>query len=324
MSSKVQEEISEAEALIAELFRNMGYRVRRRVFAFGIEVDMIVEKDELKSPVEVKIRHKSHFGLQDIQDIYARFMPLVQVGGYVAPIICVFGRVSGAAKEFAKAQPGFRIWDIYELRERARPYHDVYQKFGGASGDKPLPKASKQAIEQAQLLIGRLVNHESDAGLTPQEYESLCQETAAFLFDPHLYGFERQTETSDGGNRYDFICRIKPGDPFWDGVRADFRTRAILFECKNYAEPITADQIYSTERYLFSRSLRTVCVLVSRRGPDDSAKRAAQGAMRESGKLILLVSNADLVRMLKLKEQGENPTLILDEMIWDFIIKLPR
>jgi hypothetical protein len=144
------------------------------------------------------------------------------------------------------------------------------------------------------------------------------------LFDPHLYGFESQVETSDGANRYDFICRIKPGDPFWDAIKMDFRTRSILFECKNYSEPITADQIYSTERYLFSRALRSVCLLISRLNSDDSAKRAAQGTMRESGKLILLVCNADLIRMLRLKAQNENPTEILDEMIWDFIIRLPR
>jgi hypothetical protein len=48
-------------------------------------------------------------------------------------------------------------------------------------------------------------------------------------------------------------------------------------------EPITADQVYSTERYLFSGALRTVCFLISRKGPDEGCKRAAQGALRESG-----------------------------------------
>ena len=46
--------------------------------------------------------------------------------------------------------------------------------------------------------------------------------------------------------------------------------------------------------------------------------------MRESGKLILLVSNAHLIRMLGLRAQNESPTVILDEMIWNFMIRLPR
>jgi hypothetical protein len=326
MSTKHKDHGRAATNLIAELFHRLGYRVRRDVRAFGIQVDMVVERDGLESPVEVEMR-SSVLGLAEVTELNARLTPLIHMGGYVSPIICVFGSVSAAAKDYASAR-GLRIWDIYELREKARPYNDLYQRFGGLGGDiQPLPKETelqKETVKQADALIEKLAHHEIRGGLSPQQYEKLCQQVIAFLFDPHLYGFESQAETSDGANRYDFICRIKHGDPFWDAIKMDFRTRSILFECKDYSEPITADQIYSTERYLFSRALRTVCLLISRLNSDDSAKRAAQGAMRESGKLILLVCNADLIRMLRLKAQNENPTAILDEMIWDFIIRLPR
>jgi hypothetical protein len=113
-------------------------------------------------------------------------------------------------------------------------------------------------------------------------------------------------------------------DMGWETLRVDFRTRSILFECKNYKDPITADQVYSTERYLFSGALRTVCFLISRKHPDEGCKRAAQGALREAGKLILLLSNQDLITMLKLKAEEDGPTSYLDEKIWKFITTLPR
>ncbi|QQM03808.1 hypothetical protein I8G32_02351 [Rhodopseudomonas palustris] len=306
----------------------MGYRVRREVRVSGLSVDMIVERDGLKSPVEIKMRTTA-LSLREISEIIVRLSVLGHDGGYVAPIICVIGSVSPAARDYAKEHAGIRVWDFDELRDRARPYDDLYERLGNirqSAGPNPKEKRARgeEDVKEASVLIDKLVSHESHGGLSAQEYERLCLEVIAFLFDPHLYGFEKQSETSDGANRYDFICRIKPGDPFWDAVRMDFKTRSILFECKNYSDPITADQIYSTERYLFSRALRTVCFLISRLNSSDGAKRAAQGAMRESGKLILLVCNADLVRMLKVKAQNESPTTILDEMIWDFIIRLPR
>jgi hypothetical protein len=52
--------------------------------------------------------------------------------------------------------------------------------------------------------------------------------------------------------------------------------------------------------------------------------RAAQGAMRESGKLILVLSNLDLIAMLETSEDQDGAENLLDERIWRFIISLPR
>jgi hypothetical protein len=70
--------------------------------------------------------------------------------------------------------------------------------------------------------------------------------------------------------------------------------------------------------------LRTVCFLISRKGADEGCRRAAQGALRESGKLVLLLSNRDLIAMLRLKPEEDGPTSYLDEKIWQFITTVPR
>jgi hypothetical protein len=46
--------------------------------------------------------------------------------------------------------------------------------------------------------------------------------------------------------------------------------------------------------------------------------------MRESGKLIILLSNSDLIEMLKLRTQEGAAEEFLDKRIWDFIVSLPR
>jgi hypothetical protein len=316
-----------AEDLVAELFRQLGYEVELQAIAAGVRVDLLVGRDGILSPVEVISSRLVN--LQQLLQKGARLHSIAQSDPrYVSPIVAVLGSLTPQAKHWAAERFDTRVWDISVLLQKATPFRELYQKLNAfIGGDEKV--GSKLLPDQGQRdatlrLIGRLNEHEEQGVLSPAEYEQLCQEAVTFLFDPDLYGFERQAKTSDGSNRYDFICRIRPGNPFWDTLRTDFRTRSILFECKNYGQPITADQVYSTERYLFSGALRTVCFLISRKGPDEGCKRAAQGALRESGKLVLLLSNRDLVEMLQLKTEEDGPTSYLDEKIWQFIITLPR
>jgi hypothetical protein len=327
----------QAEDWVSELFRELGYNVRQSVFIGGIAVDFVVEREGVRSPVEVifddrggdpRRRPNRPENLREILETAARLASIVQAHGYVSPVIVVLAPVTAEVKRFASHNHHAEIWDISVLHERSKSLPELRKKLASLTEEgEPyggVTQRDKEERHTKATLIERVEQHYKSGALSPVDYELLCQEVMTFLFDPHLYGFERQARTSDGANRYDFICRIKSGDPFWDSLRADFRTRFILFECKNYDEPITADQIYSTERYLFTSALRTVCFLIARKGADDGCKRAAQGALRESGKLILLLSNEDLVEMLKLKEETGGPTSYLDEKIWQFIITLPR
>jgi Restriction endonuclease len=319
-----------AEEFLAELFRRLGYEVRRHVQVAGMHVDLVIQRDGLRSPVEIKIPRFGQLHLKELGHVAANLQSLTYLGdGFVSPIIVVFGETTNEAKHWTEGKFNLRIWDMHVLWEKTRPYKELHQnltKLIGSEGTAPklTTEQNQEEREEVARLIKQLENHEQNEDLSASEYEKLCLTVFTFLFGPHLYGFQIQAETSDGGNRYDFVCRIKSGDPFLDSIRHDFRTRSIIFECKNYKDPITADQVYSTERYLFSGALRTVCFLISRRGADEGCYRAAQGALRESGKLVLLLSNRDLVEMLRLKPEKDGPSSYLDEKIWEFITMLPR
>ncbi|MGX1171080.1 hypothetical protein AB7M16_007346 [Bradyrhizobium sp. USDA 372] len=329
-----------AEDWTADLFRRLGYSVSQNILIAGVQVDLTIERDGVSAPVEVMFYDRL-VPLSLIKQKIVRLRPLVELASYDKPIIAVLGKATTQAKEFALDVFGANVWDLEVLRQKSQAHPDLSKRLEKLLGEKQRAVQSSRGNDttdepdeslqitvtrqsEADRLIAKLARHKEKGGLTPREYEELCQETVTFLFDPDLYGFEKQAQTSDGGNRYDFICRIRSGNSFWDSIRNDFRTRSVLFECKDYEDLITADQVYSTERYLFSGALRTVCFLLSRKGPDEGCKRAAQGALRESGKLILLLSNDDLVEMLKLAADKEGPTNFLDEKIWQFVVTLPR
>lgn len=316
---------SQVEDWTARLFQALGYSVEREVLVRGFHVDLVVRKEDLAHPVEVKYRRSSLLGMSDLVHASMQLRAVSETSDFVAPILVVLGGISAGARNWSQNQFGLRLWDLDTLREKARAFPSLSTELEALVAGVPTVERPNPAdVSEGDRLIAALEAHLSENVLSPRAYEELCQEVFVHLFNPDLYGFQRQAATTDGANRYDFICRIKPGNAFWDSLRQDFRTRAILFECKNYGESITADQVYSTERYLFVGALRTVCFLISRVEPSDGALRAAQGAMRESGKLVLLLSNRDLIEMIRLRSQPAGPESYLDEKIWNFVISLAR
>jgi len=159
---------------------------------------------------------------------------------------------------------------------------------------------------------------------TWREYEKLCEKILRYLFPNDLHGWHTQKRTDDGLNRFDYVCRIKPATDFWTFLLDHLNSRYVLFEFKNYRGLIKQGQILTTEKYLLERGLRRVAIILSRTGAEKNAIAMTQGAMRESGKLMLVLDDDKICQMLHMKEQGEDPTDLLFEVADDFILSLPR
>lgn len=310
----------EFEDIVADLFRQMGYDVQSEARLDRRWVDLLVERDGRIKPIEVSAPSQRH-AMAKLRADALRLQDLNR-DGLEPPLLVIAAELTEKALAWSKQQFDLQVWDLDTLYEQSSQFPSIIERLNKLFPDRHDHEPETSKVNED--LQSKLCDHQRENTLTSTEYERLCRSVFQELFDPYLYGFEDQTRTTDAGNRYDFICRIQPGNAFWDSLRQDFRTKAILFECKNYEKKIGPDQVYSTERYLFSGALRTVCLLVSRLGPSDGAIRAAQGAMRETGKLIILLSNTDLIEMLKLNSQLGAAEDYLDKRIWDFIVSLPR
>ena len=89
---------------------------------------------------------------------------------------------------------------------------------------------------------------------------------------------------------------------FWETLTRDFRARVVVFECKNYSEPLGPLEVYTTERYMSLGALRPICFVLSRKPVHAHAELAAFGAMRKfGGKLLIFLSDEDLVAMLRMR-----------------------
>ena len=148
-----------------------------------------------------------------------------------------------------------------------------------------------------------------------KQYEDICTEIIKYLFETEFYKISEQHETDDEMFRMDLLCSLKGTTEFWKFLINFYHTKFVVFEYKNYTDCISQNLIYITEKYLFPVALRNVAFIISRKGFNQNAQAAAMGCLRENGKLIIDLNDNDLIKMISMKENGEEPSdYLLDKV----------
>ena len=157
-------------------------------------------------------------------------------------------------------------------------------------------------------------------------YEKLCTRTLMRLFADDLTLWNEQAKSNSDLYRFDLICKVKRDNhkDFWEMAERYFSSKYIIFEFKNYAGKVTQKEVYTTVRYLYPTALRRVAIIISPNGIDDHADKAIRGVLRDEGKLILSLTNRELVHMLQMKEDGEDPADYLSDKLDELLIDLEK
>lgn len=101
-----------------------------------------------------------------------------------------------------------------------------------------------------------------------------------------------------------------------------YNAHFVVFEFKKQFKEIDQDLIYIREKHSYDAALRNVATIISHKGFSKSAKFAAEGCLKEHGKLILDITDKDLIKMLKLKS-SKAADLIL-ERLEEFIMGISK
>lgn len=149
-------------------------------------------------------------------------------------------------------------------------------------------------------------------------YEDVCEEIIRTLFEANYFNrLTKQHKTKDEHFRMDLIGSLKINQsneesmhPLWQMLVRHYNSHFVVFEFKNYSKEIDQNLIYITEKYLFDAALRNVAFIISRKGFSESAKFAAEGCLKEHGKLIIDVTEEDLVKMLEAKSDEATDYLL--------------
>ncbi len=194
-----------------------------------------------------------------------------------------------------------------------------FEKEEVASKEEIVLDAEKEHIE-TKTLIQKLKDC-GDGQEFSSEYEETCEKIIRFLFEINYFNrLTSQHKTNDKHFRMDLIGSLKTNQnneesmhPFWQMLVQHYNSHFVVFEFKNYSDEIDQNLIYITEKYLFDAALRNVAIIISRKGFSKSAKFAAEGCLKEHGKLILDITNDDLIKMLEL-ESGQATDYLLEKL----------
>lgn len=158
------------------------------------------------------------------------------------------------------------------------------------------------------------------------QYEKLCTKVLKQLFFTDLTLWQEQAKSNDELYRFDLICKIKRDNrkDFWEMAERHFLSKYIIFEFKNYSGKVTQMEVTTTARYLYTKALRSIAIIVSPNGFSEHAEKAARGALREEGKLILALTNAELVQMLQMQDNGDDPADYLSDKLDALLIDLEK
>jgi hypothetical protein len=167
-------------------------------------------------------------------------------------------------------------------------------------------------------------NQEASADVTPQnrghEFQNRVQEVLKNLFlfnvskpedrqnpqleliQPEKYkNNESGYRVTEDRYRLDALYRIKQDSnrlySFWNTLLHTFQSLYVVIECKSYQDGVPEEQVLLTEKYLYPKAKRSVCILFSDYELSPDAKRACRSALRDQGKLILPIEKVELEKL---------------------------
>ncbi len=151
-----------------------------------------------------------------------------------------------------------------------------------------------------------------------KQYENIGGEIFHFLFENTFrnYTYEYQSTTSDGTQRRDLVVNntFKDSSCFWQLVKSDYHSNIIVVDFKNYRETMNSDSFYIPTKYLNS-TIGDFVIVFSRCGLDDTAKKVQQRLLAEK-KLVMCLTDTDLISMINQKMNGQEPLNSLENMYY--------
>ena len=320
------------ENCLLELFMKYGYNA----YIDNTIYDIIIENKKRRYNIELKIsRNKIRY-----DKLILEFLDKQKARGRLSNFILILiGYIDNSQKCEIEEKYNIRVFDINVIINALNPFDDLKDTFISL-----LPFSLKDTVHAIDF------NKYSDIFCTKEfqdplisetsyidklkklpkgreyfsQYEKLCTEILRYLFKEQLSLWSTQTKSNADLFRFDLICKIKNNTEleFWNILKRFYDTLYVVFEFKNYNERITQSQIYTTERYLYAKALRRVAIMITREGLDANAKIAQRGVLREDGKLIICLSDEDIIKMVRMKENGDEPCDYLSDYLDNLLVDL--
>lgn len=333
---------NEFKKLVAELFDRLGFNevimdhVHNGELGHDYDIDILYGVQGDATVAEVKFYRidsppRTDLVMAALQS--ARSLR-VKVGAQKCALI-MSCRMTITLASLVSAYGDIDVWDLGRIFTSAQSFPDLFRRLAVVfeldinRADEYVSNSIVISHDNGEPYKRGLVLAEILRNLAPglqnfRDFEDACIKSLMYLFDQDLTGWREQHKTHDGHHRRDLVCRALPNSELWRLILSDLKSRYVVFEFKNYSGKISESEINQAEKYLSPIALRCVAFIISPSGFSPSALAATYGSMRESGRMIVLLSTDNLIKMLIGKDEGADPNVFMFEVVDEFLMGLGR
>ncbi|MDH6132438.1 hypothetical protein P3T37_001823 [Kitasatospora sp. MAA4] len=149
-------------------------------------------------------------------------------------------------------------------------------------------------------------------------YQKLCQEIFEYLFCPDLNRPLGESKNVTGVNRRDFVMPNYSQRNFWSFMRSEYSADYVVVDPKNYSGKVGKERVLQVANYLQRHGLGLFGIIVCRSGINQAAKLTIREQWILHDKMIIWLTDDDVLQMLTDAEFGGDATVMIRQKIEDF------
>lgn len=292
------------------------------------EIDIIAKKkitDHIITEYLIELKVYSRpINVPLIQQVYSRCQNLKRYFNSAIPVIISTTPLTNSAKETAK-ELGVEFWGMSQLKELVSQeiFDSIYSDFLDETIDNKIISDEKviKGKTKEEVLIENLVSiptGKKDWSL----YQETIYEIVEHLFSPPLESPKYENADRDLRNRRDIIMENASQNGYWKSIKEDYGGYYIVVDAKNYSKPITKRPIVDVAHYLKPYGCGMFGIIFSRKGIGNAGIHARKEQWVGNNKMIVVLSDEDVIKMLNEKKEDGFPEEIIREKIAKFRMEL--
>ena len=148
------------------------------------------------------------------------------------------------------------------------------------------------------------------------DYERVCCEILEYFFCPELGQPDAQSHTVNRSQRRDVVMDNHVEEGFWAQIRDRYHADYLVAEMKNNSGSVSNTSVWQLAAYMKEKGVGLFGLLIARNGVSRGvANYAIIDQWVHSKKMVVPLSNEDLVRMVRLRDEEGEATGYLGTLI---------
>lgn len=295
-------------------------RILGEKFFYRADLNVTRSTDKGSECLLVECKKLPPLGKRNAETMVLQIASYLKLANGYKGAVCFPGTVSDSEKElFSDSE--IELWDLDFLASEFGEY--LYAEDVGHYTDILRARVSELGCESKERkFIDDLQKCESGREYC-YIYQDLVGRILNYLFSPPLISALSESSDSSNVNRRDFVFPNYVENGFWAVMRERYSADYIVVDAKNYTKKVGKRDVLQVANYLKDFGAGLFGIIVSRNGGD---KAGCEATLREQWvlhrKLILVLTDDDLIAMLRAKADSFEPERVLIERIEQFRLSM--